>query len=170
MGIPVDEARRLIKQANEMNPSFDTFREHIWSEFRQTGVGHTFFGRRLVYPEMTLRRKKVRQEIAGGKIVVQPGDVYERLARAQRQCFNAKIQGSAADILKLFALEALPYAWDLGARLAAAVHDELLFLCPEETADELATFLTGVFTRHDILPGVPVLGTAKIGNNWLEVH
>ncbi len=61
-----------------------------------------------------------------------------KIADAQRQCVNARIQGSAADMSKLAMIlvgndERLK---ELGFRLLIPVHDELIAECPEENIKE----------------------------------
>ena len=61
-----------------------------------------------------------------------------KIADAQRQCVNARIQGSAADMSKLGMIlvgndERLK---ELGFRLLIPVHDELIAECPEENVKE----------------------------------
>lgn len=61
-----------------------------------------------------------------------------KIADAQRQCVNARIQGSAADMSKLAMIlvgndRRLK---ELGFRLLIPVHDELIAECPEENAKE----------------------------------
>ena len=61
-----------------------------------------------------------------------------KIADAQRQCVNARIQGSAADMSKLAMIlvgndERLK---ELGFKLLIPVHDELIAECPEENAKE----------------------------------
>lgn len=63
-----------------------------------------------------------------------------KIADATRQCVNARIQGSAADMSKLAMIlvnndEKLK---ELGFRLLIPVHDELIAECPEENAKECA--------------------------------
>lgn len=61
-----------------------------------------------------------------------------KIADAQRQCVNARIQGSAADMSKLAMIlvgndKRLK---ELGFRLLIPVHDELIAECPEEYVEE----------------------------------
>lgn len=60
-----------------------------------------------------------------------------RIHQAERQCFNARIQGGAASLTKLamIKIETDPQmqAWD--AHLIITVHDEVLVECPEQYAD-----------------------------------
>lgn len=62
------------------------------------------------------------------------------IAEATRQCVNARVQGSAADLTKLAMIlvgndQRLK---ELGFRLLIPVHDELIGECPEENAKEVA--------------------------------
>lgn len=70
-----------------------------------------------------------------GVIVI---DNRGKIADAQRQCVNARIQGSAADMSKLAMIlvgndKRLK---ELGFKLLIPVHDELIAECPEENAKE----------------------------------
>ena len=62
------------------------------------------------------------------------------IAEATRQCTNARVQGSAADLTKLAMLEVAndKKLKDLGFKLLLPVHDELIGECPEENAKEVA--------------------------------
>lgn len=156
IGVPESEAKRLVDQANEMNPSFAAFRDGVWQEFIDNdGVGHTLYGKRLVYPDICLKPGRKNNE---------------RIARAKRQAFNAKIQGTAADILKILSFPAVTIAWRYEYAHIAPVHDELLFMGMDEVyGRELCTALNSVFSMS-LLPGVPVEGAAKIGSSWFDVH
>ncbi len=61
-----------------------------------------------------------------------------KIADAQRQCVNARIQGSAADMSKLAMIKVGndKRLKELGFRLLIPVHDELIAECPEENAKE----------------------------------
>lgn len=62
------------------------------------------------------------------------------IAEATRQCTNARVQGSAADLTKLAMLEVAndKRLNELGFKLLLPVHDELIGECPEENAKEVA--------------------------------
>ena len=61
-----------------------------------------------------------------------------KIAEARRQCVNARIQGSAADMSKLamILVGTNKRLRELGFRLLIPVHDELIAECPEENAAE----------------------------------
>lgn len=62
---------------------------------------------------------------------------FERF-RAERQASNMEVQGTAADIVRLamLAIDEADIEGRFGASMVLQVHDELLFECPEETAEE----------------------------------
>ena len=72
-----------------------------------------------------------------------------KIADAQRQCVNARIQGSAADMSKLAMIlvgndERLK---ELGFRLLIPVHDELIAECPEENVKECSKRFAELMSR-----------------------
>lgn len=75
-------------------------------------------------------------EAEGIKII----DNSKKIAESERQCVNARIQGSAADMTKLAMIligndERMK---ELGFRMLIQVHDELIAECPEENMKECA--------------------------------
>ena len=81
------------------------------------------------------KRKIFEQANKDGIWIVDNG---AKIADAQRQCVNARIQGSAADLTKLAMIlvgndERLK---ELGFRLLIPIHDEILGECPIENARE----------------------------------
>jgi hypothetical protein len=62
-----------------------------------------------------------------------------RKAQAERQCFNARIQGGAATLTKLAMIDiaADPIMKECKANLIIPVHDELLVECPAFYADKV---------------------------------
>ena len=87
-------------------------------------------------------------------------------AGAERQAFNTRIQGSAADIIKLAMVRAhglLPEE----SKLILTVHDELVTLCPDhlvkETEDAIRTAMEGI----DIL-NVPLIADITTVQRWGE--
>lgn len=81
------------------------------------------------------KRKIFEQANAEGIWIIDNG---AKIADAQRQCVNSRIQGSAADMSKLAMIlvgndKRLK---ELGFRLLIPVHDELIAECPEENVKE----------------------------------
>ena len=66
------------------------------------------------------------------------------IAKAERQCVNACIQGGAATLTKMAMIKIYndPILKELGFKMAIAVHDELIGECPEENAEAAANRLS----------------------------
>lgn len=81
------------------------------------------------------KRKIYDRALSEGIKIVDNGG---KIADAQRQCVNARIQGSAADMSKLAMIKVGndKRLKELGFRLLIPVHDELIAECPEENAKE----------------------------------
>lgn len=60
-----------------------------------------------------------------------------RIAQAERQCFNARIQGSAASLTKMAMVDIFndPILKEWDTHLIITVHDEVLVECPEKYAE-----------------------------------
>jgi DNA polymerase I-like protein with 3'-5' exonuclease and polymerase domains len=133
----------------------NTLKHYVWELARQQGgLIHDLYGRRLWYPDICSNNKQLR-------------------ARAERQLFNAIIQGTEATIMKMLTVEALAAIRLLGfdARLLVQVHDEDLFEVVETQAEAFAEALTGIFSNQEYLPGFgSAIEPAGIGNNWAEAH
>ena len=88
---------------------------------------------------------------------------------------NTPIQGAGAAILKCSLGNLWPLVKEAGedvVRIAAAVHDEILLLVREETADEWAAVLKQVMEEAEAmwLGEIPSLAEVSIGKTWREVH
>lgn len=66
-----------------------------------------------------------------------------KIADSQRQCVNARIQGSAADLTKLAMIDLSKneHLKELGFRLLIPVHDEIIAECPRENVKECSKLL-----------------------------
>ena len=170
MKVDYQTAKKRKQLADETNPSFQQFHKWIVEEFAEGGgQGHTFFGRRLMYPTFLLQLDDEEEEtLPNGDVI--PGNLKEWFyQKGCRQAFNAKAgQGTAADILKMICVAVAPYIWGLGGRFCGLVHDELLVYIPNEHVQKAMEILYTAVNREDILPYVPVRGTPSYGDNWLE--
>lgn len=165
------EVKAKRKQADDANPTYNQVRQWVLNEFYDTGgLGYTLYGRRLVYPTFSLQPSAVDNQVLPTGEEVPPERINEFLAWGERQAFNARIQGTQADIVKAVANKVLPLAWNLEARFMACVHDELLYMCPSRNADMLVEILESAVNGYHLLPFVKVSGKAKIGDSWYDAH
>ena len=89
-------------------------------------------------------------------------------ARAERQLVNARVQGSAADLLKVAMIRLHKKFQDTPWRMALQVHDELLCLAPAGTGEECKQMVTDVMSSVRYLGSIPIVVSAGIGERWSE--
>lgn len=94
-----------------------------------------YYERKLRSVKFTQKRRVFEEANEEGIWIVDNGG---KIADAERQCVNARIQGSAADMSKLamILVNEDQKLRELGFRLLIPVHDELIGECPEENAKE----------------------------------
>ena len=112
------------------------------------------------------KRKIFERANAEGVWIV---DNTMKIADAQRQCVNARIQGSAADMSKLAMIlvgndERLK---ELGFRLLIPVHDELIAECPEENMQECSKRFADLMAKAaESRLTIPIKCDVEITKQW----
>jgi DNA polymerase I-like protein with 3'-5' exonuclease and polymerase domains len=150
IGCSKTEAKDLLDRFAKEFPAVSAYRSKVISATRAgKPVAHikTITGRRRYLPEIMSRDNGTR-------------------AQAERQAFNTKIQGSAADIIKI----AMVRAWTMipkEARIILTVHDELVVTTPAELAEETAEKLREAMEDIQVLK-VPLIADIKIVDKWGE--
>lgn len=99
--------------------------------------------------------KKIKESAIKDGITIKDNGMF--ISRAERQCVNARIQGSAADMSKLAMVKVFhdKQLRELGFKIVLQIHDELIGECPEENAQQVADRLTEVM-KHSAEPKVSV--------------
>ena len=144
------EAERYIKRYLERYPKVTELIEGTIQEAEELGYATTLFGRRRYVPELRNSNKNVRK-------------LGERLA------FNARVQGTAADIIKVAMVDIQPRLPSLGAEMLMQVHDELVFDVDEEHVEEVATLVAErMAAAYDLKPPLEV--EVKVGERWGRVR
>ena len=92
-------------------------------------------------------------------------------SHAEKAASNAKIQGTASDIIKDAMLEIFKYKIQKGfdGNLLIQVHDELVFEIKEDDAVELGNVFKEIM-ENVIKLKVPLIVEVGIGDNWLDAH
>lgn len=91
------------------------------------------------------------------------------ISQAERQCVNARVQGSAADMAKLamISINNDEKMKELGFHLLIQVHDEVIGECPEENAKECAERLSYLMrTAPSHLIKLPFKCDVDFTYNW----
>lgn len=143
------EAERYIKRYFERYPRVTEFMHETLEEAEELGYSTTLFGRRRYVPELKNPNKNVRK-------------LGERLA------FNARVQGTAADIIKVAMVDLQPRLPALGAEMIMQVHDELVFDVDRGREEEVAALATDrMVAAYDLRPPLEV--ETKVGERWGRV-
>ena len=144
------EAERYIKRYLERYPKVTEFIEKTLAEAEEKGYATTLFGRRRYVPELRNTNKNVRK-------------LGERIA------FNARVQGTAADIIKVAMVDLEPRLPSLGAEMLMQVHDELVFDVNVEEVEVVARLASErMVAAYDLYPPLEV--EVKAGERWGRVQ
>lgn len=113
------------------------------------------------------QKRKIFEEAANEGIIIT--DNGAKIADAQRQCVNARIQGSAADLTKLAMIDLNNNIRlkELGFRLLIPVHDEVIAECPKDNAKECVKLLADTMcgAAEKILE-MPIKCDVEITRQW----
>jgi DNA polymerase-1 len=147
LGIPRGEASEIINRYFTRFAGVKRYMEDTVREGMEQGYVSTLFGRRRYIDE--LKSKNPMQRRAG-----------------ERAAINAPIQGTASDLVKLAMIRVHE---SLAVPLLLQVHDELLFECAvdeaEEAASEIKSIMESVYKLN-----VPMKVNIGIGPNWDDAH
>ena len=112
------------------------------------------------------KRKIFEKANAEGIWIVDNG---MKIADAQRQCVNSRIQGSAADMSKLAMILVGNDGRlkELGFRLLIPVHDELIAECPEENAKECSERFAALMSKAaESRLTIPIKCDVSVTKQW----
>jgi DNA polymerase-1 len=148
----MNEAKAFIERYFQRLSRLRAFYDEIVAHAEEHGWVTTWAGRRRLIRDIHSRNSQLQSQ-------------------ARRQAINTRIQGSAADIIKLAMLAAHndPELRALDARLLLQVHDELVLEVPADRADaageRLAALMAGVADLD-----VPLAVDWGAGDNWDQAH
>ena len=156
LGIPREEAAAYIKKYFERFPGIRAYMDATRDFCREHGYVTTLFGRKCHYPDIKAPNPSHR-------------------AFNERAAINARLQGSAADIIRraMVRMDDALAAKKLSARMLLQVHDELIFEVPDE--EVAATLPVVQHVMQDapfpaVLLSVPLQVDARAADNWDEAH
>ena len=156
LGIGREEAGAYIKKYFERFPGIRDYMEETKAFCRQHGYVTTLFGRKMHYPEIAAKNPSVR-------------------AFNERAAINARLQGTAADIIRRAMVRIDPALAEAGlsARMLLQVHDELVFEVPEAEVEATLPVIKRVMENAP-MPAlslhVPLQVEARAADNWDEAH
>jgi DNA polymerase-1 len=156
LGIEREEAAAYIKKYFERFPGIRAYMDETRDFCRAHGYVTTLFGRKCHYPEINNSNPSVR-------------------AFNERAAINARLQGSAADIIRraMIRMEGALRDAELSAQMLLQVHDELVFEVPEAEVERTLPVVRAVMEDAP-MPAlaltVPLQVDASAADNWEEAH
>ena len=150
LGISNKEASQFIEKYFARFPKVRPFIENTINEAREKGYVETIWGRRRYFRNLNSKIVMLRK-----------GE--------ERAAFNAPLQGSAADMMKIAMLrvsEKIKEA-NLDAKIVLQVHDEIVLEAAKEQIESVKDLVKKEMVLNQPLK-VPIVVDAGIGSNWAE--
>ncbi len=156
LGIDKNEAGAYIKKYFERFPGIRDYMDETREFCRANGYVLTLFGRKCHYPDIKASNASIR-------------------AFNERAAINARLQGSAADIIRraMMRMEGELAKAKLSAQMLLQVHDELIFEVPEGEVADTIPIVKSVMQdapHPAVALHVPLQVDARAADNWDEAH
>lgn len=152
MGVSERRAEQILERHEDNMPEVYAYKDAVVVHARKQKPPHitTLLGRKRRLPDLLYAEWGLRM-------------------RAERQAFNALIQGSAADLMKLAMVRTFAGLREIPeAQMNLTVHDELVLSAPAKHAERVAEILHDGMTGPGIqkLIKVPLKADVQIGDRW----
>jgi DNA polymerase-1 len=150
LSIPTKEADLFIRAYLDQFPGVRRYVEETQASAEREGKVTTLYGRIRWLPDIQSKNRGLRES-------------------ARRMAINARIQGTAADLLKkaMIAIDCRLRQEHPEARLLLTVHDELVFELPEAQAEPAASLVREEMEGVAALK-VPLVVDTGWGRSWYE--
>jgi DNA polymerase I-like protein with 3'-5' exonuclease and polymerase domains len=149
-GVPEKRAKEILQRHREASPRFYEWKNRVIAEARSRRPPHvrTLLGRKRRLPTLFAADDKIRW-------------------KAERQAVNTRVQGSAADIIKVAMVRAHHSLYGSGVQPILTVHDELVSICPKGkegwAEDTIRVAMEGACELR-----VPLLADINVCDRWSE--
>ena len=152
LGVTRGEAQEYVDHYFARYPGVQEYMDRTRKQAHEQGWVETLFGRRLYLPDIRARD-------------------FRRRSYAERSAINAPMQGTAADIIKraMIVIDEWLTPRRGKAKLIMQVHDELVFECEQDFAEELAAEVTQMMAGAAQLD-IPLKVDLGQGPNWDAAH
>lgn len=154
LGISRGEAKAIIDSYFIQYPSIQKYMDETIEYAKEYGYVTTLKGRKIVLENINSANFTVR-------------------GFAERLAINARIQGSAAEMIKIamINIQSAIESRNLSSKMILQVHDELIFDVANEEREMLMELVVRLMNEAMVLPNsVPVIAEAGLGQHWLEAH
>jgi DNA polymerase-1 len=152
LAIPRAEAEEYMERYFARLPAVQQWIADTKASCREVGFVETMFGRRRLIPEIYSKN-------------------FNDRSMGEREAVNTRVQGTAADIVKIAMLRVHKRLRETGmaTSMLLQVHDELLLEVPEEERDRAeALVVEAMMAAADL--AVPLEVNTAFGANWNEAH
>jgi DNA polymerase-1 len=144
------EAAELIKQYFAQYPGVENYVEETVEYARENGYVETVTGRRRYLRDINSRNANTRKG-------------------AERNAINTRIQGSAADMIKVAMQQIFSALKGAKTKMLLQVHDELVFDLHRDEMDSVPKMVEREM-REALPMQVPIAVEMGTGRDWLEAH
>lgn len=150
LGISRVQARTFIASYFASYPNIHRFMDGLIAFCEEYGYVETLMHRRREIPEIQDKNFMVREF-------------------GKRAAMNAPIQGSAADLIKIAMIHMAKALKEknLKSRMLLQIHDELIFLVPDEELETMKALVPEVMD-HAMNLQVPLEASVNYGRSWYE--
>jgi DNA polymerase-1 len=150
LGITNQEAKDFINRYFKAFPSIKPYMDEVLNHARQKGYTETLFGRKRYFQNINSPNGFIAKE-------------------EERQAFNAALQGTAADIMKIAMINVSTSFKknNLKSKIILQVHDELVIETALEEKELVRKILEEEMSQAVKLR-VPLIVDIGIGKNWFE--
>lgn len=151
--VPFKDANELIKNYFKAFPGIADYMENAKQTAREKGYVETLLGRRRYLPDINSQNATVR-------------------GNAERNAINTRIQGTAADLIKIAMVRIHSRMLKEGfrSRMILQIHDELNFDALRSEAEDLAILVREEMMQAIGTLSVPLEVSIGMGENWLIAH
>jgi len=148
LSITPQKARFYIQRYMERFSKAKEFIDQTLKETKDLGYTQTYFNRRRYFENINSPNKKLSE--------------FEK-----RAAVNAKIQGTAADIIKIAMVKLDEALSGLDAKIVLQIHDELLIECKDNLIEEVKLIVKDSMEKA-VNFDVPLKVNIGVGKNWHE--
>ncbi|MFC4769927.1 DNA polymerase I [Effusibacillus consociatus] len=150
LNIPRKQAAEFIENYFAKFPGVKKYMDEVVVQARKDGFVTTLLNRRRYLPDLHASNYNIR-------------------SFAERAAQNTRVQGSAADIIKLAMNQIADELKKRGlkSRMLLQVHDELVFEVPEEELDTMKTLVPEIM-ENAIELDVPLKADVSFGATWYD--